>query len=89
MKVSLEFEVSAKEIRQILGLPDVEQLQREVIDAIRERMVAGVEGFDPLSLMRSFFTVAQSFPGVDSLQKLLRAAAARATFSGGGAGTPE
>lgn len=84
MKVKLEFEVSAKEIRQIIGLPDVEQLQREVIDAIRERMVAGVEGFDPLSLMRSFISVAQTFPGVDSLQKLMRAAAARATFSSGG-----
>jgi hypothetical protein len=88
MKVSLEFDISAKEVRQIIGLPDVDQLQREVIDAIRERMVSGVEGFDPLSLMRSFFAVAQGFPGVDSLQKLLRAAAARATFSGGG-GTPE
>ena len=84
MKVRLEFEVSAKEVRQIIGLPDVEQLQREVIDAIRERMVAGVEGFDPLSLMRSFISVAQSFPGVDALQKLMRAAASRATFSGGG-----
>jgi hypothetical protein len=88
MRVRLEFDISAKEIRQMLGLPDVEQLQREVIDAIRERMVAGVEGFDPLSLMRSFFSVAQAFPGVDALQKLLRAAAARATFSSGG-GTPD
>ena len=87
MKVRLEFEVSAKEVRQIIGLPDVEQLQREVIDAIRERMVAGVEGFDPLSLMRSFISVAQGFPGVDALQKLMRAAASRATFSGGG--TPD
>jgi hypothetical protein len=77
MKVRLEFEVSPREIRQVLGLPDVEQLQREVIDAIRERMVAGVEGFDPLSLLRSFVSVAQGFPGLDTLGKLLRQAAAR------------
>ena len=79
MKVKLEFDISAKEIRQVIGLPDVEQLQREVIDAIREKMVAGVEGFDPLSLMRSFFTLAQNFPGYESLQKILMQAIARGT----------
>jgi hypothetical protein len=77
MKVRLEFDISPKEIRQVLGLPDVEQLQAEVIAAIRDRMVAGVEGFDPLSLMRSLFSLAQSFPGFESLQKLLRQAATR------------
>jgi hypothetical protein len=77
MKVRLEFDISPKEIRQVLGLPDIEQLQAEVIAAIRDRMVAGVEGFDPLSLMRSFFSLAQSFPGFESLQKLLRQAATR------------
>ena len=71
MKAKFEFDISAKEVRQIIGLPDVEQLQREVIEAIREKMIAGVEGFDPLSLLRSFFALAQSFPGFESLQKLL------------------
>ncbi len=84
MKIRLEFDISAAEVRRVLGLPDVEQLQKEVIDAIRERMVAGVEGFDPLSLLRSFVGLAQTFPGVETLQKLLRLAATRAT-SGGGA----
>jgi hypothetical protein len=83
MKIHLEFDISPREIRQVLGLPDVEQLQREVIDAIRERMVAGVEGFDPLSLLRSFFTLAQSAPGLESLQKLLRETARRASASVG------
>jgi hypothetical protein len=77
MKVSPKFDIAPKEIRQVLGLPDVEQLQREVVDAIRERMVAGVEGFDPLSLLRSFFGLAQNFPGFDTLQKLVRQAASR------------
>jgi hypothetical protein len=78
MKVSLEFDISPKEVRQVLGLPDIEQLQADVIAAIRERMAAGVEGFDPLSLMRSFFSAAQNFPGLETLQKLLRQAATRA-----------
>jgi hypothetical protein len=77
MKVSLEFDIAPREIRQILGLPDVEQLQRDVVEAIRERMVAGVEGFDPLSLLRSSLTLAQSFPGFETLQKLLWQTATR------------
>jgi len=85
MKIRLEFDISATELRRVLGLPDVEQLQKEVIDAIRERMVAGVEGFDPLSLLRSFVGLAQTFPGVETLQKLLRLAATRATSGGGSA----
>jgi hypothetical protein len=77
MKIRLEFDISASEVRRLLGLPDVEQLQKDVVEAIRERMVAGVEGFDPLSLLRSFFTMAQGFPGFESLQKLLRLAVTR------------
>jgi hypothetical protein len=78
MKVSLEFDISPREIRQMLGLPDVEQLQADVIAAIRDRMAAGVDGFDPLSLMRSFLSLAQSFPGFEALQKLLWQEAKRA-----------
>jgi hypothetical protein len=77
MKVSLEFDISPREIRQVLGLPDVEQLQADVVAAIRERMAAGVDGFDPLSLMRSFFSLAQGFPGFEALQKLLWQVATR------------
>lgn len=69
MKISVEFDISAKEVRQVIGLPDVEQLQQEVVDAIRERMVAGVEGFDPLSLLASLMPA--NLPGLDSAQKLV------------------
>lgn len=81
MKVSLEFDISSREVRQMLGLPDVEQLQADVIAAIRERMVAGVDGFDPLSLMRSLLSAAHGFPGFETLQKLLWQVATR---GGGG-----
>lgn len=84
MKVRFEFDVSPREIRQLLGLPDVEQLQREVVEAIRQRMAAGVEGFDPLSLLRSFFSLAQSFPGFDTLVSLLAQAAGRTAGGAGG-----
>ncbi len=84
MKVSFEFDITPREVRQVLGLPDVEQLQADVIAAIRERMATGVDGFDPLSLMRSLFAAAQGFPGFDTVQKLVRRAAER----GGGEKAP-
>lgn len=83
MKIRLEFDISPHEARQVLGLPDVDQLQREVIEAIRERMVAGVEGFDPLSLLRSFFTFAHGFPGFESLLNLLGNAVSRSAGPSG------
>jgi hypothetical protein len=67
MKIKLEFDITAKEVRQVIGLPDVERLQKEVVDAIREKMVAGVEGFDPLTLLRSFMP--WNLPGFESAQK--------------------
>ncbi len=54
MKITFDIECTAKEARQFLGLPDVEPLQQEMMDKIREQMLAGAAGFDPASLMRPF-----------------------------------
>lgn len=85
MKFRIELDVSAAEVRQVFGLPDVEQLQRDVIDAIRASMAAGVEGFDPLSLFQSFFALAEGVGGggLDVLQKLLRQAVRPSAGSAG------
>lgn len=69
MKIQIEYEVSPKEIRQVLGLPDVEPLQQEIIDAIRAKMIAGVEGFDPLSLFKWF--ISQNVSAAEGVQSLV------------------
>lgn len=54
MKLKLDVEATPAELRAFFGLPDVEPLQREMMEVVRERMMAGMEGFDPLALMKPF-----------------------------------
>ena len=54
MKVNVEVDATPEELRRFLGWPDVQPLHDEMLKAIRERMQAGSEGYDPLSLMASF-----------------------------------
>lgn len=55
MKIRIDVDVSPAEARAFFGLPDVGPLQEEMLEIVRDRMRAGVEGFDPLSLMQPFF----------------------------------
>jgi hypothetical protein len=54
MKINVEFDLTPAEFRQSLGLPDIEAFQRDVMERIQKQMEAGVEGYDPWSLMQSF-----------------------------------
>lgn len=67
MKISID--MTPEEMRTLMGWPDVQGLQAEMIDKIREQMNAGAEGYDPLSLMKPFF--AQSANSMESFQKLV------------------
>ncbi|MCW8906562.1 MAG: hypothetical protein OQL28_04885 [Sedimenticola sp.] len=66
MKISID--MTPEEMRTLMGWPDVQGLQQEMIDKIREQMNAGAEGYDPLSLMQPFF--AQSASSMESFQKM-------------------
>lgn len=67
MKISID--MTPEEMRTLMGWPDVQGLQAEMIDKIREQMNAGAEGYDPLSLMQPFF--AQSANSMENFQKLV------------------
>lgn len=54
MKINVEFDLTPAEFRQSLGLPDVEAFQQSLLDNIQRQMESGVEGYDPMSLMRPF-----------------------------------
>ncbi|HSP30498.1 MAG TPA: hypothetical protein VLO13_00535 [Halomonas sp.] len=54
MKINVEFELTPDEFRQSLGLPDVEAFQKNLLENIQHQMESGVEGYDPMSLMRPF-----------------------------------
>lgn len=50
MKINVTFDMTPNEFRQVLGLPDVQTLQQEIFNQMVEKMQAGEEGYDPLSL---------------------------------------
>ncbi|MDQ7728399.1 hypothetical protein [Halomonas sp. SpR8] len=54
MKINVEFDLTPEEFRQSLGLPDVEVFQKNLLENIQRQMESGVEGYDPMSLMRPF-----------------------------------
>lgn len=54
MKINVEFDLTPDEFRQALGLPDVEAFQQHLLNQIQRQMETGVEGYDPMSLMRPF-----------------------------------
>jgi hypothetical protein len=69
MNFRIDIEMTPEELRQALGLPDVTALQQEMIDKVREQMNAGVEGYDPLTLMKPYLN--SGIGSMEAFQKLL------------------
>ena len=68
MQINITVEATPAEIREFLGLPDVQSLQAELLEKAREQVKAGAEGLDPLSVMRPFIT-----PDLQSMEAMQRA----------------
>ncbi|MBR9829671.1 MAG: hypothetical protein GYB41_13690 [Oceanospirillales bacterium] len=69
MNFRIDIEMTPDEMRRVLGLPDVAALQQEMIDKVREQMEAGVEGYDPLTLLKPYLN--SGIGSMESFQKLL------------------
>ena len=54
MKISIDVDLTPEEMRRLVGLPDVQTFNDKLMAKLQERMEAGVEGYDPQSLMRPF-----------------------------------
>ena len=68
MKISIDVEATPEELRRFIGLPELQPLQEEMLEAIRARMNEGRDGYDPLTLMRPFLPAA--YQNMDAMQKL-------------------
>lgn len=71
MNVKIDVDISAEEMRKLLGLPDVEAFQREIMDDIRKRMMEGVEGYDPVKFFQPY--VSGTLASWDLFQKMMSA----------------
>lgn len=75
MNFKIDIEVSPAEVRKLLGLPDVESLQRDIMADLRKRVLDGVDGYDPIKLFQPYLT--GTLASWDMLQKVVSAAAKR------------
>lgn len=58
MNFKIDLDITPEEIRRLMGLPDVQAFQEQLLAQIRTQMEAGAEGYDPKTLMRPFINQA-------------------------------
>jgi hypothetical protein len=71
MNIKIDIDVTPEEMRKLMGLPDVERFQNQLMEDIRERINQGVEGYDPLKLFQPYLN--SSLAGMDMIQRLFTA----------------
>jgi hypothetical protein len=71
MNIKIDIDVTPDEMRKLMGLPDVETFQRQLMEDIRERISQGADGYDPLKLFQPYLS--SSLAGMEVMQRLLTA----------------
>ena len=56
MKINVEFDMTPEEFREALGLPNVEEFQKELMSTMLEKMKNGETGYDASSLFEPFIS---------------------------------
>ena len=69
MNIKLDVDATPQELRDFLGLPDVQPLQQEMMEQIREKMMQGVAGMDPATVMKPFLP--EHMQSVEAWQKFM------------------
>jgi len=69
MNVKIDIDMSPEELRRLLGLPDVEPIQHEMMEKLRKHMVEGIDEYDPIKLLQPYLT--GTLASWDLVQKLI------------------
>ena len=77
MNIKIDIDVTPEEMRKLMGLPDVETFQNQLMEDIRDRISQGVEGYEPLKLFQPYLN--SSLAGMDMIQRLFTAGLAGTT----------
>ncbi len=71
MKATIEIDATPQEMRELLGLPDVQALQKEAMEKIREKMMAGIESNDMTELMKLYMAMPEHMSAMEGFQKTM------------------
>lgn len=82
MKLTVNVDATPQELREFLGLPNVQPLQEEMMEILRERMLKGAAEFDPAVLLKPMLP--PQMQSVETLQKVFLDAFAKASSQAGG-----
>lgn len=82
MNVKIDIDITPEEMRRLFGLPDLEPFHRQVLEDVRQRMLEGAEGYDPVKFFQPYVT--GTLASWDMFQKMLGVAGAGAAAGQGG-----
>ena len=68
MKITMNVECSPEEMRQFLGLPDVQPMQDALMKEIEQRLLGNMKAMDPQNLARAWMPM--GVQGMEQMQKL-------------------
>jgi len=60
VKISVDVDLTPEEMRRLVGLPDVQTFNDNLMAKLQERMEAGVEGYDPMTLFQPYLRGTQA-----------------------------
>ncbi len=69
IKIEMEIEATPKEVRETLGLPDVQAVQERIIAKLEKRVTDVASEYDPTKLLSIFLP--EGFRVSDSVQKMV------------------
>ncbi|MFA5122850.1 DUF6489 family protein [Zavarzinia sp.] len=77
MKINVEFDITPEELRQTLGLPDLEPLQQRVLAELEQRMMQYLNVLDPETILKQWVPmgIQGGIQGFEKLQDLFWSAA--------------
>jgi len=70
MKVKIEIDLKPEEARKLMGLPEVEKMQKDLMDQIKEKMHEEINTMsDPQAFMERYLPLGMQ--GVEQFQKMM------------------
>ena len=84
MKATIKIDATPEEMRTLLGLPDIEALQQEVVEKLREKMLARIDSDSPADLMKLIMPSADQFSALETMQSTFWQAFAQDDKTSGG-----
>ena len=80
MKITVDVDCTPEEARAFFGLPDVQPMQKAVMEAMQEKMLSNMQAMEPEALMKTWFPA--QVEGMEQLQKMFWGQMAKG-FGGG------